>query len=255
MAVGAGEVVALIGVSGSGKSTLLHIAAGLREPSRGAVERAVPAVKRVPPVMLALEYPERQLFARSVAEDVAAALWIEGVPAEERARRAARALREVGLDPDRFAERVPGTLSEGEKRRAALAAFLIEPPHVLLWDEPTAGLDPEGRRALRAALARLKERGRAVLLASHDLDFVSAVADRVLVLGRDRGGPGRMLGGGPPEAVWADAALLARAGLPPPEHVRLRRALRARGWLPPGPMRDADELVLALARATAPLTG
>ncbi len=255
LAVGPGEVVALVGVSGSGKSTLLHVAAGLREPTKGSVERAEPAVKHVPPVMLALEYPERQLFARSVAEDVSAALWIEGVAPDERARRAARALREVDLDPDLFAERVPGTLSEGEKRRAALAAFLIEPPQVLLWDEPTAGLDPDGRRALVSAVSRLKGRGRAVLLASHDLDFVSAVADRILVLGRDRSGPGRLLGGGSPESVWADASLLARAGLPLPEHVRLRRALRVRGWFPAAPVRDGDELVRALARATAPLSG
>jgi energy-coupling factor transport system ATP-binding protein len=251
--VAPGEAVALVGASGSGKSTLLHLAAGLREPIAGKVERAIPAVKRVPPVMLALEYPERQLFARTVAEDAAAALWIEGVPAEERARRAERALREVDLDPERFADRAPATLSDGEKRRAALAAFLIEPPLVLLWDEPTAGLDPEGRRALRTALARLRERGRAILFASHDLDFVSGVADRVLVLGREEGGPGRLLGGGSPDAVWSDAALLARARLPVPEFHALARALRERGCLPPGHVRDGDALVGALSRSAAPL--
>jgi len=251
--VAPGETVALVGASGSGKSTLLHLAAGLREPSSGRVERALPTVKRVPPVMLALEYPERQLFARTVAEDAAAALWIEGVPADERARRAERALREVDLDPERFAERAPGTLSEGEKRRAALASFLIEPPLVLLWDEPTAGLDPEGRRALRTALARLRDRGRAILFASHDLDFVSAVADRVLVLGREPGGPGRILGGGAPEAVWDDASLLARGSLPVPEFHALARALRERGCLPPGRVRDGDALIAALSRSAAPL--
>lgn len=253
--VAPGEIVALIGASGVGKSTLLHLAAGLRQPSSGSVERATPEVKRTPPVMLALEYPERQLFARTVEEDVAAALWIGGAPAEERKRRAERALREVDLDPAQFASRVPGTLSEGEKRRAALAAFLIEPPLVLLWDEPTAGLDPEGRRALRAALARLRERDRAILFASHDLDFVSGVADRVLVLGREVPGPGRLLGGGTPESVWHDAPLLARAALPVPDWFRLWSALRRNGWLPPAAVRDADSLVVALARATAPLTG
>src|SRR5688572_18341550 len=254
-AVAPGEIVALVGASGAGKSSLLHLAAGLREPTRGTVERAEPVVKRTPGVMLALEYPERQLFARTVGEDVAASLWIAGTPAGERARRAERALREVGLDPERFSDRVPGTLSDGEKRRAALASFLIEPPLVLLWDEPTAGLDPEGRRALRASLARLRERGRAVLFASHDLDFVAGTADRVLVLGREAGGPGRLLGEGTPERVWRDESLLQRAGLPPPESVVLARALRERGWLPPGPVRDADSLVRALSRATAPLTG
>ncbi|HYJ32283.1 MAG TPA: ATP-binding cassette domain-containing protein [Candidatus Binatia bacterium] len=248
-----GEAVALVGASGAGKSTLLHLAAGLREPSSGRVERALPTVKRVPPVMLALEYPERQLFARTVAEDAAAALWIEGVPADERARRAERALREVDLDPERFAERAPSTLSEGEKRRAALASFLIEPPLVLLWDEPTAGLDPEGRRALRTALARLRDRGRAILFASHDLDFVGAVADRVLVMGREPGGPGRLLGSGAPEAVWDDAPLLAQARLPVPEFHALARALRERGCLPSGRVRDGDALIAALSRSAAPL--
>ena len=255
--VGAGEVVALVGASGTGKSTLLHLAAGLRAPTAGAVERAQPAVKRTAGVMLALEYPERQLFARTVAEDVAASLWIEGRPAEERARRAAHALREVDLDPERFADRIPGTLSEGEKRRAALASFMIDPPLVLLWDEPTAGLDPEGRRALRGSLARLKDGGRAVLFASHDLDFVAGTADRVLVLGRESrtDAPGRLLGGGDPEHVCRDEALLSRAGLPLSEAVLVSRALRDRGWLPPARTPDADSLMAALQDRAVDRTG
>jgi energy-coupling factor transport system ATP-binding protein len=249
-----GEVVALVGASGSGKSTLLQIAAGLRDASRGSVHRAAPQVRRMPPVMLALEYPERQLFARTVVEDVAARLWVEGIPGEQRARRAARALHDVGLDPERFSDRVPTTLSEGEKRRAALAGFLIEPALALLLDEPTAGLDPEGRRAIRVALETLKGRGRAVAFASHDLDFVSAAADRVVVLAREGEAPGRVIGSGPPAEVFADAGLLSRAGLPPPEHVALAESLRARGLLPPGRVRDGDSLLDALARVSAPLT-
>jgi len=211
--------------------------------------------------LLALEYPERQLFARSVEEDVAAMLWIEGVPAEERARRAALALHAVGLTPERFATRVPSTLSEGEKRRAALAAFLIEPPLALLLDEPTAGLDPEGRRALRRALRDLRGSGGAVVLASHDLDFVSATADRVVVLGREGDAPGAVLGSGAPDAVFHDAALLGRAGLPPPDFLAIADALRTCGLLGgegDGAIRDAESLLAALAAPAAvrePLTG
>ncbi|MGE5175829.1 MAG: energy-coupling factor ABC transporter ATP-binding protein, partial [Hyphomicrobiales bacterium] len=251
LALRAGEVVALIGASGSGKTTALHVAAGLRDPVEGEASRGAGAA----PVALALEYPERQLFGRTVEEDVAVALWIAGLAPSERARRAAAALRDIGLDPEAFAPRVPSTLSEGEKRRAALAGFLVDPPRALLLDEPTAGLDPAGRRSLRAALETLRASGRAILFASHDLDFVSAVADRVIVLGREPGAPGRILGEGTPGAVWNDPALLARAGLPAPDHVAVGNALAGAGWLPEAPATGADDLLAALAGATVSLTG
>jgi len=250
-----GEVLALVGASGSGKSTLLQLAAGIRQTTRGTVwrDRAEGAAADV---LLALEYPERQLFARSVEEDVAAMLWIDGAPPDERARRAAHALQAVGLSPERFATRIPSTLSEGEKRRAALAAFLIEPPLALLLDEPTAGLDPEGRRALRGAIEGLRGAGRAIVLASHDLDFVSATADRVVVLGREGDAPGTVLGMGSPEVVFRDAPLLARAGLPPPDFLPLADALRARGFLADsGRIRDAESLLADLVTQREPLTG
>src|SRR6185312_14590256 len=143
-----GECLAIVGVSGSGKSTLLKLAAGLLEPTWGSISRPTGRDGRGRPTALALEYPERQLFGRTVEEDVTATLWLEGVPAAERRARGREAMEAVGLDPDRFGARIPLTLSEGEKRRVALASLLAEPPRALLLDEPTAGLDPEGRRAL-----------------------------------------------------------------------------------------------------------
>jgi energy-coupling factor transport system ATP-binding protein len=157
-------------------------------------------------------------------------------------------MAEVGLDPDRFSARFPGSLSEGEKRRAALAGVLIEPPHVLLLDEPTAGLDPEGRRALVSVLEALRARGRNVLLASHDLAFVGSVADRVLVLSRDEGDSGRILAQGATAEILRDDGVLDRAGIPLPDFVRLERALRARGFLGSAPIRDDETLLDALAR-------
>ncbi len=246
--VAEGEVLALIGRSGSGKSTILRMACGLEAPYRGTVVRAVPAVRGAREVALAMEHPERQLFARTVLEDVAALLWVEGVPEAERRRSARRALAEVGLDPDLFGERPPLSLSEGEKRRTALAGLLVEPPLVVLLDEPTAGLDPEGRRSLVAALGALRERGRAVLLASHDLDFVGAVADRVALLTRDGADPGRVLHTGPADATLCDEALLARGGLPPPDFTILTPALRSAGLLAAGLVRDGESLLFALER-------
>ncbi len=246
--VGEHECVALVGVSGSGKSTLLKLAAGLMDPTSGSIHRAANANGGGRPTALALEYPERQLFGRTVEEDVTATLWVDGVPAAERRTRAREAMEAVGLDPDRFASRVPLTLSEGEKRRVALASLLAEPPRALLLDEPTAGLDPEGRRAFAGVVRGLCARGHAILLASHDLDFVSAVADRIAVLGRDREGPGRVLTQGPPASIWSDSSLLERAALPAPEHLFAERALRHAGWIGPEPMSDAESLLATLEK-------
>ncbi|HEY7727729.1 MAG TPA: ATP-binding cassette domain-containing protein, partial [Candidatus Eisenbacteria bacterium] len=247
MEVGEGEVVALLGRSGTGKSAILRLACGLIQPTAGSVDRATPAVKRTRSVALAMEHPERQLFGRTALEDVAALLWVAGVGAAERDRLARRALGEVGLDPDRFAERAPLSLSEGEKRRVALAGLLVAPPLVALLDEPTAGLDPKGRRALADSLRALRERGRAILLASHDLDFVGAVADRAVLLHRDGPGPGRVLASGPAETLLRDEPLLARAGLPPPDFVQLERALRTAGLLDGAAPRDGESLLESLA--------
>jgi energy-coupling factor transport system ATP-binding protein len=199
-------------------------------------------------VALALEYPERQLFGRTVLEDVAALLWVEGIPAQERARSARRAMAEVGLSPERFESRFPITLSEGEKRRAALAGVLVEPPQLLLLDEPTAGLDPEGKRALGNVLNQLRERERTVLLASHDLSFVASVADHVFLIAREGEGPGRILADGDPVTILRDEALLARAGLPVPDFVRLESILREAGLLSGASARDESSLLDALAR-------
>ena len=249
--VGRGEVVAVIGRSGSGKTTVLKLAAGIVDPTEGTIHRERPAIPRVRPVALALEYPERQLFGRTVLEDVAALLWVEGIPAEERARSARRAMVEVGLDPERFADRFPVSLSEGEKRRAALAGVIVEPPQILLLDEPTAGLDPEGRRALAQVIDGLRERGRTVLLASHDLGFVAAVASRVVVLLRGEDGSGSANVQGPTALLLRDDRLLARARIPGPDFIRLERVLRLAGLLGPSPVRDEETLLEAVARGAA----
>jgi energy-coupling factor transport system ATP-binding protein len=248
LTVGKGRIAALLGRSGSGKSTLLKLAAGILTPVRGSIQRPAPSVPRVRAVALALEYPERQLFGRTVLEDVAALLWVDGIPAEERARSARRAMTEVGLSPERFASRFPITLSEGEKRRAALAGVLVEPPQLLLLDEPTAGLDPEGKRDLAQVLDRLRERERTVLLASHDLPFVAAVADHVFLLSREEDGPGQILAEGDTATILRDEALLARAGLPVPDFVRLERILREAGLLGAASASNESSLLDALTR-------
>jgi energy-coupling factor transport system ATP-binding protein len=245
-----GEIVALVGRSGSGKSSLLRLLAGLETPQGGVAWRAEPRDGGRLAAALALEYPERQLIGRSVLEDVALTLWVNGMPRVEREKLAFRALAAVGMTPGRFAARVPSTLSEGEKRRVALAGLLAEPAPLLLFDEPTAGLDPDGRRALRATLASLRARARTVVIASHDLDFVHAVADRVVLLAREEGTPSRIVRDGAPADVFRDEAALRDAGIPAPDVVIVEDALRAAGCFAgeDGRARDADDLVERLAR-------
>jgi energy-coupling factor transport system ATP-binding protein len=240
-----GEVVALIGRSGAGKTTALRLLAGLLDPTKGSIQSGAVSGPH-DRVALAMEYPERQLFGRTVGEDVGLSLWVRGVASIERRERARLAMARVGLAPDLFEERPPLSLSEGEKRRAALASILVDPPPVLLLDEPTAGLDPGGKRSLAEAIDAARDQGRAILFASHDLDFVSRVADRALVIGATREGAPSILGQGTPIDLWHDSKLLERAGLPAPDFVAIEGLLRGRGLLGSSEVRDGASLLAAL---------
>jgi energy-coupling factor transporter ATP-binding protein EcfA2 len=126
--------------------------------------------------------PERLFFAETVREEVAFGLERRGLQRHEAARRADEALSAVGLPPERFAERFPFHLSLGEMRRAAFAIAVALAPDVLFLDEPTACLDAAGVDALRALVARERDRGAAVAVASHDVSFLCESCDRVLFL-------------------------------------------------------------------------
>ncbi|ROS74567.1 ABC transporter ATP-binding protein [Cellulomonas sp. PhB143] len=194
-----GEVVAVVGVNGSGKSTLLHGLAGLEE-TRGALETGR--------VAMVVQHPEHQLLARTVADEVAWTPRRAGLAPEAVDRAVCAALDRFGLAD--VADRSPYRLSGGQQRRLSLATAVVLPGDVLLADEPTFGLDRAGSAATGRALREVAASGGGVVLVSHDLTFVAQHADRVLVLAG-----GRPLALGPTDAVLADAALLARAGLVP----------------------------------------
>jgi energy-coupling factor transport system ATP-binding protein len=179
--VGPGERVALMGANGAGKSTLLRHAAGLMKPTRGRVHRAGR-------VALLLQNPTDYLVHETVAQ--------EAPPA---------ALRAARLDPEAFAARHPREISVGEKQRLALAVVLGDetagPPTVLCLDEPTRGLD----RGLKADLADLLRRiTPAVVVATHDPEFVAAFAERVVLLGE-----GSVIADGPTADVLATGSYFA----------------------------------------------
>jgi energy-coupling factor transport system ATP-binding protein len=230
----AGQRVGLVGATGSGKSTLVQLAAGLRKPTAGLMLLdGVPAhgsgrlaATRRRKVGIAFQYPESQIFERTVAREVAFGPRHLKLEAAEVAERVQWALDLVGLNGSALAERVPLSLSGGEMRRVALAGVLALQPEVLILDEATAGLDPQGRRdLLERILGWQRQTGATLLMVSHDLDQLARVAERVVVLAA-----GSVVADGPAQRVLSDLPLLRAHGLDAPQPARLLWGLRAAGW-------------------------
>jgi len=233
LVIGDGERVGLIGPTGSGKSTLVQTFNGLLRPTQGTVlvngtDVFAPSTDRRrirQQIALLFQYPEQQLFEETVARDVAFGPRNLGLSEEEAAGRAREALRAVGLDPDHFSPRSPFTLSGGEMRRVALAGVLAMEPRVLILDEPTAGLDPQGKADfLRLALDLHAHRDLTLIVISHSMDEVAQVAERVIVLDR-----GRVVMDDATRAVFARAEELERLHLGLPQTAQVLHRLRARG--------------------------
>lgn len=228
-----GERVGLIGPTGSGKSTLVQTFNALIRPTRGTV--FVDGVDIFAPkadrrrirqqVALLFQYPEQQLFEETVARDVSFGPRNLGLPEEEVASRVDDALHAVGLDPGTFGSRSPFTLSGGEMRRVALAGVLAMAPRVLILDEPTAGLDPQGKAEFLRLIHRLHARGNlTVILITHSMDEIAQVAERVIVLNE-----GLVAMDGPTREVFARADDLERLHLGIPQTAQVLHRLRARG--------------------------
>lgn len=185
-AVAAGEKVGLVGHNGAGKSTLLLQLIGILR-GRGHIRidglaLSDESVRRIrSKVGLVFQDPNDQLFSPTVFDDVAFGPLHMGLPEEEVRARVAKALAQVRMSA--FARRMPHHLSVGEKKRIAIATVLSMEPIILALDEPSAGLDPQGRRELIALLQRLPQ---TMLIASHDLELVRQVCDRALVMAMGR---------------------------------------------------------------------
>lgn len=217
LSVDAGETVALVGPNGAGKTTLFLRLCGVLAGKVGqaevnGIDPADPAHKRELPAAIGVVFqnPDDQLFCPTVFDDVAFGPLNLGLDEAEVRRRVAEALAAVGLTG--FEERVPFKLSGGEKRRAALASVLSMHPSIVLFDEPTAHLDPVGRRELTALLQTLPF---TKLIATHDLDFVLDICPRVLVLDS-----GELCADGPAATILSNAALMTKHGLDVPWRLR-----------------------------------
>ncbi len=233
------QFVAIAGRSGSGKTTLLQMFNGLLRPARGEVlidqqnihARGYDLAALRRRLGLVFQFPEAQLFAATVREDVGFAPRQQKLSSAETEARTLQALQEVGLS-ENFLARDPFTLSAGEKRRAALAGILAMQPEMLILDEPTAGLDAKGIVEIKTLLWRWHEQGRGLIMISHDLDLIAELAQRVFVLHQ-----GEIIFNGSPHQLWDDRSensapapfeICARAGLAVPRAERLKRLLRAK---------------------------
>lgn len=203
-----GERVALTGPNGAGKSTLLLALVGiLRAEGSIHVEGNLLNQASLPRLRarmgLVFQSPEDQLFSPTVFEDVAYAPLYQGLTPAEVTSRANEALNAVGMQA--FADRMPHHLSMGEKKRVAIAAVLAMKPATLLFDEPSAGLDPRARRELIHLLEQLPQ---TLLIATHDLNLVQHICPRMIILDE-----GRLVADGTTEQLLADEGLLAAHGL------------------------------------------
>ena len=228
LAIRAGEFVALVGANGSGKSTLARLLNALLLPTEGEVRvagmdtrdpRHLWEIRRR--VGMVFQNPDNQIVATVVEEDVAFGPENLGLPPEEIARRVEWALKVVGMEEYRHRE--PHFLSGGQKQRVAIAGVLAMRPEVLVLDEATTMLDPQGRREVLETVQRLREERITILLITHDMDE-AALAERVVVLSR-----GRVALDGPPVEVFGRAERLRDLSLDLPEIVSLAHCLRRHG--------------------------
>lgn len=242
----------LIGHTGSGKSTVAQMLNGLLRPSSGDIKIYGRKMWEDPKKIkefryitgLVFQYPEYQLFEESVEKDVAFGVKNMGIGEEEALERAHEAMALVGLAPEKFAAKSPFELSGGEKRRAALAGIIAMKPKYLVLDEPMAGLDPLGRKAILDTIDNLRASlGCAVLMVSHSMDDMADRAERVAVMNG-----GRLVMEGKTRDVFAQSELLTSIGLDVPQVSKLGMELRKRGIDIPENIYEIEEMELALLK-------
>ncbi|HEO8421702.1 energy-coupling factor ABC transporter ATP-binding protein [Niallia sp. FSL W8-0635] len=228
-----GSYVAIIGHTGSGKSTILQHLNALITPSKGTIvigDRRIEGGQKHKnlrsirqKVGIVFQFPEQQLFEETVEKDICFGPLNFGISESEAKIRAVKALREVGLSEE-FLMKSPFDLSGGQMRRIAIAGVLAMEPDVLVLDEPTAGLDPRGRREIMDMFYKLhKERNLTTILVTHSMEDAAHYADQIVIMNK-----GKVHRQGTPIEIFKDAEDLASIGLNVPEVVRFQKKLEAK---------------------------
>jgi cobalt/nickel transport system ATP-binding protein len=216
-----GEQVVLLGANGCGKSTLLKLLDGVYGPNEGVMRVLGRDVKAVAAgedafqfhreVGLVFQDPDIQLFSATVFDDVAFGPLQMGLSKKEVKERCTEAMEQMEIT--HLANRAPFELSGGEKKRAAIASVLSLRPEVILLDEPTASLDPRTKWVLVNLIRKLGEAGNTVITATHELEIVPIIANRVIIIGEER----HILADGTPDEILSDRDVLVRANLIHPQ--------------------------------------
>ena len=250
-----GEFIGLLGHTGSGKTTLIQHLNGLMKPTSGKVvvdgeelwAKGTQLKSIRQKIGMAFQYPEYQLFEETVAKDVAFGPKNLGLGKDEMDRRVRDAIARVGLNYEDVAERSPFELSGGQMRRVAIAGVLAMEPKYLILDEPTAGLDPAGRRDILSMVQSLHAAGGlTVIMVSHSMDDIARLATRLVVLSR-----GELRMTGTPREIFRREEELSAIGLDIPQAAKLAHALRRAGVQVPEDLytlEEAEQALLALGR-------
>ena len=228
-----GSYTAIIGHTGSGKSTILQLLNGLLVPTEGSVRvfdtlitstsvnKQIRQIRKQ--VGLVFQFAENQIFEETVLKDVAFGPQNFGVSVEVAEAIAREKLALVGIDESLF-ERSPFELSGGQMRRVAIAGILAMEPKILVLDEPTAGLDPIGRKELMTLFKKLHQDGIAIVLVTHLMDDVAEFADQVYVMEK-----GKLVKSGKPSLVFQNVEFMEKIQLGVPKITRFAQRLAERG--------------------------
>ncbi|MCY7452143.1 energy-coupling factor ABC transporter ATP-binding protein [Bacillus altitudinis] len=247
-----GSYVAIIGHTGSGKSTLLQHLNGLLKPTKGSIAlgdtvlQANKKQKDMKPlrkkVGIVFQFPEHQLFEETILKDICFGPMNFGVPKEKAEAKAKEMLKLVGL-PESLLSRSPFELSGGQMRRVAIAGVLAMEPEVLVLDEPTAGLDPRGRKEIMDMFYELHQKANlTTILVTHSMEDAAHYADQMIVMHK-----GTVKATGTPRELFANRTDMSSFGLDLPETIKFQQAVEEKlGMTFPRPLLTMDEMAEAL---------
>ena len=243
-------ITGLIGHTGSGKSTLVQMLNGILRPSSGTVivdgEDIWKKLRKIASVRykvgMVMQYPEYQLFADTVKDDIAYGPKNMGLSAEEIEHRVKKSAEFCGIDEETL-KKSPFDLSGGQKRRVALAGVMAMNPKILVLDEPAAGLDPKGRREILGGIKRYREEsGTTVIIVSHSMEDMAMYCDRVVVMSG-----AKLLLNGTAKEVFGKSEILKENGLDVPEITNIVLKLREKGIEVPGDIYTVEDAVKSIS--------